>query len=490
VILKTWLTRLELGFDDPALERKWQGDNYRRSLVQVRLATAVAAVIYGSYGWVDSLILPTEVADTNLWLQRLSVAAVIGLIFVASFTSWFERLWQWFLLAAAMAAVAGLTWMWLILELSVYWYYHNGLVLILVFSFLLLRLTFRSAAVMSALTFVLFLLVAFLLRPAPDINVVTAASLAFVSLIGLFASHQLEANERKVYSQNRLIESQRANLQESFDDLEAAQAQLIQAEKMASLGHLSAGIAHEIRNPLNFVSNFAAVSAEIVEDIEQELAGKGEASDSEEGIAESLLHLKDNASQIRKHATRADQIVKRLIEHADRAGGIKERADLNTVVAAGIEAAASRFMTKTLGELPDLRVKYHELPIEVEMVRKDVGKVVDNLVDNALYSVYVKLKDNEQFKGRVDVRTFLKNGIPTVKVSDNGVGISQELRGRIFEPFFTTRPTGEGTGLGLFLCYQIIASHFGQIEVESRDGQWTRFEFTLPLVQNPVDPEA
>jgi signal transduction histidine kinase len=490
VILENWLTRLELLFEDPAFERRWREDNYKRSLVQVRVATAIAVVIYGAYGFVDPIILPPEATDTNLWPHRLSGSVIIALVCISSFTSWFERFWQWLLFGGVMSVVVGLTWMWLDLGLSVYWYYHNGLVLILVFSVLLLRLTFRTTVLLVSTTFVLFVVTAFVLRPAPDINVVATSSLAFVSLIGLFAAGHLEANERKVYWQNTLIESQRSNLQESLDDLEAAQTQLIQAEKMASLGHLSAGIAHEIRNPLNFVSNFAAVSTEVLEDLEAELKNKKVAPEENQVIAESLEQLRDGSVHIQTHAARADQIVQRLIEHSDRSGGARTQANLNDVVSAGIEAAASRFVTKTRLELPELRVQYYESGIEVEMVRREIGKVVDNLVDNALYSVYAKQKIDERFQGRVDVKTDLVDGSASVRVSDNGMGIPPESRKRIFEPFYTTRPTGEGTGLGLFLCYQIIASHFGDIEVESRDGQWANVMVTLPAARGKLTDDT
>jgi signal transduction histidine kinase len=195
---------------------------------------------------------------------------------------------------------------------------------------------------------------------------------------------------------------------------------------------------------------------------------------------EFLADLKLNTRKILEHARRADQIVHRLIEHADQAGGKRERIDLNKLISGGIETSVARFISRYQAEPAAIETDLHPGPLDAEVVTREMTKVVVNLLDNALYSVHKKCLQLEDFSGRITVHTRRDNSQLVVEVKDNGMGISDETRHRIFEPFFTTRQTGEGTGLGLYLCYQIILGHGGEMEFASEAGEWASFKVRIP----------
>jgi two-component system NtrC family sensor kinase len=291
-------------------------------------------------------------------------------------------------------------------------------------------------------------------------------------------------NERKdeleamVAARTAEITQQKNELQETVKELQATQAQLIQQEKLASLGELTAGIAHEIQNPLNFVNNFSEVSMELIEEMEEEMA-KG---DMEEANA-IAADIKQNLEKIRHHGKRADGIVKGMLQHSRASSNIKEPTNLNTIADEyfrlayhGLRAKDKSFNAELVANLDP------NLPL-INIVPQDVGRVLLNMFTNAFYAVHQKQKTiGGDFKPRVEVSTKVIGKEVEVIVRDNGSGIPDAIKDKIMQPFFTTKPAGEGTGLGLSLSYDIIVkAHKGHINIESKEGEGTAFIITLPL---------
>ncbi|WP_075352509.1 ATP-binding protein [Algoriphagus marinus] len=281
-------------------------------------------------------------------------------------------------------------------------------------------------------------------------------------------------------------------LEESLRDLKATQSQLIQQEKLASLGELTAGIAHEIQNPLNFVNNFSEVSGELVDEMNEEL----EKGDIEEAkfIGKDL---KDNLSKITLHGKRADAIVKGMLEHSKKGSGQKELTNLNALADEFLRLSYQAFLAKE----PDFKCQLKtdlatDLP-QVSVIPQDIGKVLLNLINNAFYACAERLAQSEVEGSRSTVNEKAKStsedyhpevivsskktekGIE-LSVQDNGSGIPDSIKEKIFQPFFTTKPTGSGTGLGLSLSYDIVKAHGGEIRVESEEGEGSKFIFSLP----------
>jgi two-component system NtrC family sensor kinase len=247
---------------------------------------------------------------------------------------------------------------------------------------------------------------------------------------------------------------------------------------MASLGELTAGIAHEIQNPLNFVNNFSEVSMELFDEMEEEL-NKG---DKDEAIA-IANDIKQNLEKIRHHGKRADGIVKGMLQHSRASSTTKEPTDINKLADEylrlsyhGLRAKDKSFNANLVTNLAD------NLPL-ANMVPQDVGRVLLNLFNNAFYAVQQKQKTaGVAFKPTVEVSTAAKGKTLEIKVKDNGIGIPDDIKEKIMQPFFTTKPSGEGTGLGLSLSYDIIVKgHQGKIDIATKEGQYTEFTISLPL---------
>jgi signal transduction histidine kinase len=280
------------------------------------------------------------------------------------------------------------------------------------------------------------------------------------------------------------ITKQRNELQETVKELQATQAQLIQQEKLASLGELTAGIAHEIQNPLNFVNNFSEVSMELIDEMEEELA-KG---DTEEVMA-IATDIKNNLEKIRHHGKRADGIVKGMLQHSRSSSNVKEPTNINTIADEyfrlayhGLRAKDKSFNAELVSNLDP------NLPV-INIVSQDVGRVLLNMFTNAFYAVHDKKKNAaDDYKPKVEVSTktiHTLSGGPhgiEIRVKDNGSGIPDAIKDKIMQPFFTTKPAGEGTGLGLSLSYDIIVkAHKGKIDINSKEGEGTEFIITLPV---------
>lgn len=284
--------------------------------------------------------------------------------------------------------------------------------------------------------------------------------------------------DRLVMKRTAELTRQRNELQETVKLLQATQAQLIQQEKLASLGELTAGIAHEIQNPLNFVNNFSEVSMELIDEMEEEL-NKG---DTEEAIA-IATDIKQNLEKIIHHGKRADGIVKGMLQHSRSAGDVKEPTDVNKLADEYLRLSYHGLRAKDKSFNAELITQFDEGMPQVSMVAQDIGRVLLNLFNNAFYAVNQKKKtQGGDYKPTVSVTTSAANGWMVILVKDNGIGIPNEIREKIMQPFFTTKPTGEGTGLGLSLSYDIVVKgHGGKIDITSEEGAYTQFEIRLPI---------
>ena len=270
-------------------------------------------------------------------------------------------------------------------------------------------------------------------------------------------------------------------LNEAIDHLKRTQQQLVQSEKMASLGALTAGIAHEIKNPLNFVNNFAALSADLINEIEEAIASNPDLRASE--VQDLLSDLRLNSNKIAEHGKRADGIVRSMLEHSRGAEGERRSTDVNTLLEEYVNLAFHGMRAQQSEFNCTLVRDYDPGAGSVEMVPQEMGRVLINLLNNAFYAVHVKRQEVDGgYEPQVRVSTSRNGRNVIISIRDNGGGIPDTVREKIFEPFFTTKPTGSGTGLGLSLSYEIVTQgHGGQMTVDSQPGEYSEFSVFLPL---------
>jgi signal transduction histidine kinase len=277
------------------------------------------------------------------------------------------------------------------------------------------------------------------------------------------------------------LEAAKQQVESTLKDLRATQTQLIQSEKMASLGELTAGIAHEIQNPLNFVNNFSEVSTELVDEMNDELV-KGNTNEAQQIAAD----LKQNLEKITHHGKRAGDIVKGMLQHSRSGSGQKEPTDINALADEYLRLAYHGLRAKDKSFNATMVTDFDPTVGKINMIPQDIGRVVLNLITNAFYAVAEKKKQTSAgYEPAVTVSTKripLPGGPQGVEihVSDNGNGIPQKNLDKIFQPFFTTKPTGQGTGLGLSLSYDIVKGHDGELTVETKQGEGTTFTIHLP----------
>lgn len=265
-------------------------------------------------------------------------------------------------------------------------------------------------------------------------------------------------------------------LQAALTELKSAQELLVQAEKMASLGELTAGIAHEIQNPLNFVNNFSEVNTELIDEMKEEL----QLGHFEEAI-EIAQDIKDNQEKITHHGKRAGGIVKSMLQHSRSSSGIKELTDINALTDEYLRLAYHGLRAKDKSFNATLKSDFDKQLEKTNIIAQDVGRVILNLITNAFHAVTEKKKKiGSGFEPVVSVSTKKLNGKIEITVGDNGDGIPQKVLDKIFQPFFTTKPTGEGTGLGLSLSYDIVKAHGGELKVETKLGEGSNFIIILP----------
>ena len=282
-----------------------------------------------------------------------------------------------------------------------------------------------------------------------------------------------------------------SQLQNSLRDLQATQSQLIQSEKMASLGELTAGIAHEIQNPLNFVNNFSEVSNELIDEMMEEVA-KGNYAEVK-AIADDV---KLNLEKINHHGKRADGIVKGMLQHSSSGSGKKEPTNINALADEYLRLAYHGLRAKDKSFNATIKTDFDNSIGNINIIPQDIGRVILNLLTNAFYVVDEKKKSGiDDYEPIVSIETkATKNPLSggrgaEIRVTDNGNGISQKVLEKIFQPFFTTKPTGQGTGLGLSLSYDIVKAHGGELKVETKEarpddpigrGEGTTLIITLP----------
>ncbi len=298
------------------------------------------------------------------------------------------------------------------------------------------------------------------------------AGLAVLSIIGFI----LYRNNRQKQKANQVLETTLANLK-------STQSQLIQSEKMASLGELTAGIAHEIQNPLNFVNNFSEVNKELLLEMNEEI-GKGN-YDEVKSIAKDVI---DNEEKINHHGKRADAIVKGMLQHSSSGSGKKEPTDINKLADEYLRLAYHGLRAKDKSFNATMKTDYDETIGHINIIPQDIGRVILNLITNAFYVVTEKKKNSDdEYEPTVTVSTsrspLLGRGVEgevSISVKDNGNGIPQKVLDKIFQPFFTTKPTGKGTGLGLSLSYDIVKAHGGEIKVNTKEYEGTEFTIILP----------
>ena len=286
--------------------------------------------------------------------------------------------------------------------------------------------------------------------------------------------------ERLVAERSATLTQQAAELQKALGELQATQAQLIQSEKMASLGELTAGIAHEIQNPLNFVNNFSDVSTELVAELEEEQGRPA----PDAGLEDELLaDLKQNLLKISQHGQRASSIVKGMLAHSRTSTGERQPTDLNALANEFLRLAYHGLRAKDKSFNATLQTDFAPILPLVQGVGQDLGRVLLNLFNNAFYAVQKRQQAGEPgYAPTVCVTTRRCDDDVEVRVRDNGTGIPEAVRQKIFQPFFTTKPSGEGTGLGLSLSHDIVAQgHGGTLTVDSREGEFTEFVVRIPF---------
>ena len=296
----------------------------------------------------------------------------------------------------------------------------------------------------------------------------------------LARSNELRLQLEGVHDRDRLLyKNLMERIEEAHRELKRTQAQLIQSEKMASLGQLTAGIAHEIKNPLNFVNNFAEVSNELVDEIREALTDYPEALDA---ITRILDDLKTSGESIARHGRRADDIVATMMQHASGGSGERVQIDLNRLVEEYVDLAYHGRGAQESDPAITVERNLGDDVGTVELVPQEIGRVLMNLFNNALDAVQERAaSESGDYRPLVTVSTRLQGEMVQIQVTDNGGGIKQNILNKIFEPFFTTKPAGSGTGLGLSLSYDIVTQgHNGTLTVVSAEGSGATFTVGLP----------
>ncbi|MFT3705979.1 MAG: ATP-binding protein [Agriterribacter sp.] len=292
-------------------------------------------------------------------------------------------------------------------------------------------------------------------------------------------------NQLEIQVAERTIEltRQKEELQLALNELKATQAQLIQAEKMASLGELTAGIAHEIQNPLNFVNNFSEVSVELANELKEELNRINLSDDDKANVEEIINDIVQNQEKINLHGKRADGIVKGMLQHSRSSSGQKELTDINALADEYFRLSFHGLRAKDKTFNATMKTDFDTTLTPVSIVPQEIGRVILNLITNAFYSVTQKKSQHiEGYEPTVYVSTKKLPDAVEITVKDNGTGIPQKALDKIFQPFFTTKPSGQGTGLGLSLSYDIITkAHGGTLQVNTKEGEGAEFIIHLPI---------
>jgi len=308
--------------------------------------------------------------------------------------------------------------------------------------------------------------------------------LLVVLSVFLLVAFFLWRNNRQKQKANMLLESKNTQIENALKELKSTQAQLVHSEKMASLGELTAGIAHEIQNPLNFVNNFSEVNGELIGELVEEV-DKGNTDE----VKLLAADIKENSEKINHHGKRADAIVKGMLQHSKTSTGVKEPTNINKLADEYLRLAWHGLRAKDKSFTAEIKTDFDESIEKINVVPQDIGRVLLNFFNNAFYAVNEKFTANRSpltahYKPTISVQTKRINTPPgdggiQIIVTDNGNGIPQNIVDKIFQPFFTTKPTGQGTGLGLSLAYDIIKAHGGEIKLTTKEGEGSEFIIQL-----------
>ena len=328
-------------------------------------------------------------------------------------------------------------------------------------------------------------------QPAETIQLLERFAYVFNLTFTRFNDLQIaEAHALQAESDLIEIKNARQRAEAALNELQATQKQLIQSEKMASLGELTAGIAHEIQNPLNFVNNFSEVNKEMLEELKAERLKPNAERDNT--LEDELINdVIENSEKINHHGKRAGDIVKGMLQHSQTSAGVKEPTDINALADEYLRLSYHGLRAKDKSFNVTMKTDFDENIQKINIIPQDIGRVLLNLFNNAFYAVSEKLRQaqpDSHYEPTVSVRTFLNPSLEgrearvIITVSDNGNGIPKNIIDKIFQPFFTTKPTGSGTGLGLSLSYDIVKVHGGEIKIESKEGEGSEFIIQLPVV--------
>lgn len=482
-----------------ATEIRFIADYYKNTIKTTRWAFTAGILLYASFGILDFYVAPFSLRQ--VLLIRFGAGCPV-LLAAVLFT--FSRKYASFmqLVGSAAAVIVGLT---LVLIISVtqpaelaYTHYYIGILLIMLFTSSWLRLRFWYALVTNTIIVMVYELVTvydqhllhtregevlfmsnnFFIIGAYVIAAFTNYSLELHTRLHFLQKRTIVAEKNKVNAQRIAIERQALELSRAVTSLKETQGRLINSEKLASLGELTAGIAHEIKNPLNFVTNFSEVSIELINDLTKEAS-----SGNKEEVIELARGIKDNLEKIAYHGNRADSIVKNMLQHSRKGTGQKEPTDINALADEYFRLSYQGLRAKDKNFNTGMEKVFDESIGKINVVPQDIGRVLLNLFTNAFYSVNQKKKQSDAgYEPLVSVHTQMLNGFAIIRVRDNGLGISPKAMGKIFQPFFTTKPSGEGVGLGLSLSHDIITNgHGGSMKIESKEGEFAEFTIQLPV---------
>lgn len=322
----------------------------------------------------------------------------------------------------------------------------------------------------------------YLTKPIDDYQLTTRIK-SYLSIIRLERDHKRDL-ERKVQERTRELAESNQKLETALEKLRNAQRQVIAQEKLASLGELTAGIAHEIKNPLNFIINFSELSQELIDEMRQAVAPlNGRLSNPEnEEIHAIMTDLRENAQKINEHGKRADSIINNMLVHSYEKKGVMQDTAINTMLQEYASLAYHSMLNTYKGFACSVDFDLDPKVKEVRIIPQDMSRVFLNILNNAFYALYKKKEVQEDFEPKLVVKTLYQQDKVEIIFRDNGLGIPEEVVEKIFNPFFTTKPAGEGTGLGLSICYDIVKNiHKGDIQVASHEGEFTEFSVFLPL---------
>ncbi|MBK6785851.1 MAG: hypothetical protein IPG79_20450 [Saprospiraceae bacterium] len=291
--------------------------------------------------------------------------------------------------------------------------------------------------------------------------------------LGLYSRLRYTRKTQKLLQlKNEIIEAEKEKANTALNELQSTQAQLIQSEKMASLGELTAGIAHEIQNPLNFVNNFSELSVDLTKELKEEVEKLEIPEKDKAYVTEIIGDLSQNQDKINLHGKRASSIVKGMLEHSRISNGQKETTDINALCDEYLRLAFHGLRAKDKSFNASIETHFDANLPKIKVITQDIGRVLLNIINNAFYAVSEKSKvesskSDVHYEPKVTIGTTSMGNMVEIKITDNGGGIPDHIKDKIFQPFFTTKPTGQGTGLGLSLAFDIIKAHGGELRVES-----------------------